>query len=31
MDEMSMMFNVIAMFLIVVVAIMINDEHNKKP
>ena len=30
MDEMSMMFNVIAMFLIVVVAIMINDEHNKK-
>lgn len=30
MDEMSIMFNVIAMFLIVVVAIMINDEHNKK-
>lgn len=30
MDELSMMFNVIAMFLIVVVAIMINDEHNKK-
>lgn len=30
MDDMSMLFNVIAMLLIVMVAIMINDEHNKK-
>lgn len=30
MDDMPMLFNVIAMLLIVMVAIMINDEHNKK-
>lgn len=30
MDDVSMLFNVMAMFLIVMVAIMMNDEHNKK-